>query len=70
MFGSQSLLVENTSQSEGDTIPTLLQQIVVELKMLNQQINEIPFNLNLGIKMQNEVGEYRQEEYNNHVNNQ
>jgi hypothetical protein len=70
MFGSQSLLVENTSQSEGDTIPTLLQQILVELKMLNQQINEIPFNLNLGIKMQNEVSDYRQEEYNNHVNNQ
>jgi hypothetical protein len=70
MFGSQSLLVENTSQSEGDTIPTLLQQILVELKMLNQQINEIPLTLNFGIKMQNEVSDYRQEEYNNHVNNQ
>jgi len=70
MFGSQALLVENISQSEGDTMPTLLQQILVELKMLNQQINELPLTLNLGIKMQNEVGDYRQEEYNNHVNNQ
>ena len=70
MFGSQSLLVEDTSQAEGDTIPTLLQQILVELKMLNSQINEIPFIMNLGVKMQNEVGEYRTEEYNNHVNNQ
>ena len=70
MFGSQALLVENVSQSEGDTIPTLLQQILVELKMLNNQINELPFVINQGVKMQNEVQDYRQEEYNNHVNNQ
>lgn len=70
MHGSQALLVEDVGQSEGDTIPTLLQQILVELKMLNQQINELPLTMNLGIKMQNEVGDYRQEEYNNHVNNQ
>lgn len=70
MQGSQTLLVEDVGQSEGDTMPMLLQQILVELKMLNQQINELPFTLNLGIKMQNEVSEYRTEEYNNHVNNQ
>ncbi len=70
MYGSQSLLIEDISQSEGDTTPTLLQQILVELKMLNQQINELPLTLNLGIKMQNEVSDYRTEEYNNHVNNQ
>jgi len=69
MFGSQALLVENVSQSEGDTMPTLLQQILVELKMLNNQINELPFVINQGVKMQNEVQDYRQEEYNNHVNN-
>ena len=70
MQGSQTLLVEDVGQSEGDTMPMLLQQILVELKMLNQQINELPLTLNLGIKMQNEVSEYRTEEYNNHVNNQ
>lgn len=70
MMGSQALLVQDVGQSEGDTTPTLLQQILVELKMLNQQINELPFTLNQGLHMQNEVGEYRQEEYNNHVNNQ
>ena len=70
MHGSQALLVEDVGQSEGDTTPTLLQQILVELKMLNQQINELPLTLNLGIKMQNEVSDYRTEEYNNHVNNQ
>lgn len=70
MQGSQALLVEDIGQSEGDTTPMLLQQILVELKMLNQQLNELPFNLNEGLKMQNEVAEYRQEEYNNHVNNQ
>lgn len=70
MMGGQALNVQDVSQSEGDTTTTLLQQILVELKMLNQQINELPLTMNLGIKMQNEVGEYRQEEYNNHVNNQ
>lgn len=70
MHGSQALLVEDVGQSEGDTTPTLLQQILVELKMLNQQINELPFTLNQGLHMQNEVAEYRTEEYNNHVNNQ
>lgn len=70
MQGSQTLLVEDVGQSEGDTMPMLLQQILVELKMLNQQINELPLTMNLGIKMQNEVSEYRTEEYNNHVNNQ
>lgn len=70
MMGGQALNVQDVSQSEGDTTTTLLQQILVELKMLNQQINELPLTMNLGIKMQNEVGDYRQEEYNNHVNNQ
>lgn len=70
MHGSQALLVEDVGQSEGDTTGTLLQQILVELKMLNQQINELPFTLNQGLHMQNEVAEYRTEEYNNHVNNQ
>lgn len=70
MQGSQTLLVEDVGQSEGDTMPMLLQQILVELKMLNQQINELPLTMNLGIKMQNEVADYRTEEYNNHVNNQ
>lgn len=70
MQGSQALLTSDVSQSEGDTMPMLLQQILVELKMLNQQINELPLTMNLGIKMQNEVSDYRTEEYNNHVNNQ
>lgn len=70
MYGSQALLVEDIAQSEGDTTTTLLQQILVELKMLNSQINELPLTINLGVKMQNEVQDYRQEEYNNHVNNQ
>jgi hypothetical protein len=70
MFGSQALLIQDVSQSEGDTTTTLLQQILVELKMLNNQINELPFVINQGVKMQNEVQDYRQEEYNNHVNNQ
>lgn len=70
MQGSQTLLVEDVGQSEGDTMPMLLQQILVELKMLNQQINELPLIMNLGIKMQNEVADYRQEEYNKNINNQ
>lgn len=70
MQGGQTLLVEDIGQSEGDTTPTLLQQILIELKMLNQQINELPHTINMGLAMQNEVAEYRQEEFNNHVNNQ
>ena len=70
MMGGQALNVQDVSQSEGDTTTTLLQQILVELKMLNQQLNELPLTMNLGLKMQNEVSDYRQEEYNNHVNNQ
>lgn len=59
IVGSQSITVTDTSQSEGDTNTMLLKQILQELKILNQQIIEIPFLLNMGENIMSDPQEYR-----------
>lgn len=57
--GAQSLTVADTNQVEGDTNTMLLKQILQELKILNQQLTEIPFLMNVGQSKMSDPQEYR-----------
>lgn len=59
MQGSQALFVEDTSQVEGDTNTMLLKQILQELKILNQQITELPMIVNTPSYKMSDPQEYR-----------
>lgn len=57
--GAQSLTVADVSQVEGDTNTMLLKQILQELKILNQQITELPMIVNTPSYKMSEPQEYR-----------
>ena len=62
--GAQSLNTADTSQVEGDTMAMMLKQILTELKILNQQITEIPFLMNAGQSKMSDPQEYRDDNSN------
>tara|TARA_R110000868_G_scaffold320909_4_gene581921 strand:+ start:4976 stop:6304 length:1329 start_codon:yes stop_codon:yes gene_type:complete len=61
MQSSQALLVSDVQQAEGDTNSQLLFRILDELKILNQQLIELPFLLNSGQSTMSDPEEYRNE---------
>jgi len=64
MIGAQNLTVTDTSQVEGDTNTMLLKQILQELKILNQQMTELPILYNLGLTQMSDPQEYRNDNSN------
>jgi hypothetical protein len=57
--GSQSLTTSDTSQVEGDTNTMLLKQILIELKINNQQLIEFAKSINTGNITLSDPQEYR-----------
>lgn len=44
--GTSSIAVQDTSTVDGTTIPEMLFQILIQLKLLNVQINQLPEMIN------------------------
>lgn len=59
MIGAQNLTVADISQTDGDTHTMLLKQILIELKINNQQLVELATALNTGLISLSDPQEYR-----------